>query len=235
MAGPNRTGGAQFLHPADLNVPATRYPRCEPSTPGARSASAHQTGDPKGRYCASLGHKQDDESGLVYMRARYYEPGSGRFISEDYARDGYCYFTYCNNNPVNYTDQSGKSTGIDGLYQFIGMFAAVGGFMAFATIATLLCSGVMSIIEAAETARLAMVAYIIADVSLSKSKGMRILGALMAAGIDRLLDSIASGAKAGSEIGGLCRAAIIGVTAYSLMLVGEMAESIIEDGPPGSN
>jgi len=30
-----------------------------------------QTGDPKGRYCANLGHKQDDESGLVYMRARY--------------------------------------------------------------------------------------------------------------------------------------------------------------------
>ena len=34
-------------------------------------------GDPKLRYCASLGHKQDDESGLVYMRARYYEPASG--------------------------------------------------------------------------------------------------------------------------------------------------------------
>ena len=27
-------------------------------------------GDPKLRYCASLGHRQDDESGLVYMRAR---------------------------------------------------------------------------------------------------------------------------------------------------------------------
>ena len=27
-------------------------------------------GDPKLRYCASLGHKQDDESGLIYMRAR---------------------------------------------------------------------------------------------------------------------------------------------------------------------
>gem|GEM_PF-6689855 len=34
-------------------------------------------------YCANLGHKQDDESGLIYIRARYYEPGSGRFISQD--------------------------------------------------------------------------------------------------------------------------------------------------------
>lgn len=45
-------------------------------------------GDPSGRYCANLGHVQDDESGLVYMRARYYEPGTGRFISEDPAMDG---------------------------------------------------------------------------------------------------------------------------------------------------
>ena len=40
------------------------------------------TGAPGGRYCGNLGHVSDDESGLVYMRARYYEPGSGRFISE---------------------------------------------------------------------------------------------------------------------------------------------------------
>ncbi len=40
-------------------------------------------GDPKLRYCANLGHNQDDESGLIYMRARYYEPASGRFVSED--------------------------------------------------------------------------------------------------------------------------------------------------------
>jgi uncharacterized protein RhaS with RHS repeats len=36
-------------------------------------------------YCANLGHPED-ETGLVYMRARYYEPASGRFISEDPAR-----------------------------------------------------------------------------------------------------------------------------------------------------
>ena len=37
------------------------------------------TDDPKGRYRAkSLGHKQDDESGLVHLRARYNKPGRGR-------------------------------------------------------------------------------------------------------------------------------------------------------------
>ena len=48
-----------------------------------------QAGVPSSRYCASLGHVQDDESGLVYMRARYYEPGTGRFVSQDIARDGW--------------------------------------------------------------------------------------------------------------------------------------------------
>jgi RHS repeat-associated protein len=67
------------------------------------------TGDPTGRYCANLGHKQDDESGLVYMRARYYEPGSGRYISQDPDRQGLNWSVYCSSDPVNKFDSSGKS------------------------------------------------------------------------------------------------------------------------------
>jgi len=66
-----------------------------------------QTGDPKGRYCANLGHKQDDESGLIYMRARFYESGSGRFINTDPVRQGVNFFVYCMNNPVDLFDSSG--------------------------------------------------------------------------------------------------------------------------------
>lgn len=69
-----------------------------------------QTGDPKGRYCANLGHKQDDESGPVYMRARYYEPLSGRFTCEDPSRNGSNFFSYRSGDPVNVADQNGKST-----------------------------------------------------------------------------------------------------------------------------
>jgi len=67
-----------------------------------------QTGDPKNRYCGSLGHQHDDESGLIYMRARYYEPGSGRFICEDSDRDGINWFSYTSNDPVNLIDSDGK-------------------------------------------------------------------------------------------------------------------------------
>jgi RHS repeat-associated protein len=61
------------------------------------------------RYCASLGHVTDDESGLVYMRVRSYEPWTGRFVSEDPARDGSNLYVYCLNSPTEYIDETGQS------------------------------------------------------------------------------------------------------------------------------
>ncbi len=64
-------------------------------------------GDQKVRYCASIGHKQDDESGLVYMRARYYDPSSARFVSEDPAKDGVNWYRYACNRPYTFVDRTG--------------------------------------------------------------------------------------------------------------------------------
>ena len=58
-------------------------------------------------YCANLGHPED-ETGLVYMRARYYEPATSRFISEDPARDGVNWYLYADGNPVAKVDEDGK-------------------------------------------------------------------------------------------------------------------------------
>ena len=85
---------------------------------GIRVGSA--TGDPKGRYCAQLGHVQDDESGLIYMRARYYEPRTGRFVSEDPGRHRHDWFAYCASNPVNASDNTGKYYLLDLLLAGIG-------------------------------------------------------------------------------------------------------------------
>ncbi|MBV6459095.1 MAG: hypothetical protein HONBIEJF_02235 [Fimbriimonadaceae bacterium] len=97
---------------------------------GVRSGST--TGEPSQRYCANLGHKLDDESGLIYMRARYYEPGTGRFISEDRQMEGINWYAYSENNPVSNVDPTGNSN--EKLYMaglgLLLFFLAAGGVIA---------------------------------------------------------------------------------------------------------
>jgi len=49
----------------------------------------------------------DSETGNIYLRARYYDPNIGRFISEDPAEDGFNWYVYCGNNPIMFVDPSG--------------------------------------------------------------------------------------------------------------------------------
>ena len=62
------------------------------------------------RYC---GEYTDPETGLIYLRNRYYDPTVGRFISEDPAKDGMNWYVYCGNNPVNFTDSFGLDSSLD--------------------------------------------------------------------------------------------------------------------------
>jgi RHS repeat-associated protein len=56
-----------------------------------------------------LGHPSEDETGLVYMRARWMDPVIGRFASEDPARQNTNWFIYARNNPTRYVDPDGKA------------------------------------------------------------------------------------------------------------------------------
>jgi len=49
----------------------------------------------------------DKENGYTYLRGRYYDSATGRFISEDPSRSGTNWYTYCDGNPVQYVDPSG--------------------------------------------------------------------------------------------------------------------------------
>ena len=60
------------------------------------------------------GEYYDDELDMLYLRARYYDPQIGRFISLD-AEKGSIQspmdmnrYVYCKNNPIKYVDPSGK-------------------------------------------------------------------------------------------------------------------------------
>ncbi len=60
-------------------------------------------------FVGGLEHVTDTETGLIYMRARYYDPSVGRFVSEDPSKNGLSWFAYCGNNPVNLVDANGKT------------------------------------------------------------------------------------------------------------------------------
>jgi RHS repeat-associated protein len=53
--------------------------------------------------------REPDGTGLIYYRARYYDPTIGRFISRDPAGmpDGVNRYVYVGNDPVNGTDPTG--------------------------------------------------------------------------------------------------------------------------------
>ena len=55
------------------------------------------------------GRKEDTDSGLMYYRARYYDPLIGRFITEDPKGfgAGVNFYAYVQNNPINANDPTG--------------------------------------------------------------------------------------------------------------------------------
>ena len=66
------------------------------------------------------GHLQDEDLGLTYMQARYYDPVIGRFYSNDPMGafshlskgniHGFNRYAYANNNPYKYTDPDGRES-----------------------------------------------------------------------------------------------------------------------------
>jgi RHS repeat-associated protein len=78
--------------------------------------SSTGTSTSKHKFVGSLGHPSEDETGLIYMRARYMDPVTGRFISEDPSRHGLSWYVYARNNPARLCDPDGKEDQLDALY-----------------------------------------------------------------------------------------------------------------------
>ncbi|WP_405087575.1 RHS repeat-associated core domain-containing protein [Microbispora sp. NBC_01389] len=72
--------------------------------------NATVSGDPEGNALTYTG-RENDGTGLMYYRARYYSPTLQRFISEDPigVAGGTNLYAYAANSPTNYTDPSGNN------------------------------------------------------------------------------------------------------------------------------
>lgn len=89
------------------------------------------------------GQYYDEELGMYYLRARYYDPSIGRFISVDKQEGSIIepldmnQYVYCRNNPIMYVDLNGEAVVIAGIVITGEVLALIGtGFVIFGYLAS---------------------------------------------------------------------------------------------------
>ena len=73
---------------------------------GMSVASTGTTPTPFG-FAGQHGYQNDSVTGLMRLGHRFYDASVGRFLSRDPIQDGYNWYAYCNNDPVNGVDPKG--------------------------------------------------------------------------------------------------------------------------------
>ncbi len=98
------------------------------------------------------GGQYDEESGYYYLKSRYYDPKSKRFITEDTYEGEVTHpltlnlYTYVTNNPLLYTDPSGhRSKGID--FSWAGFLYRYGNSIEIANILESRLDGDISVVQ----------------------------------------------------------------------------------------
>jgi RHS repeat-associated protein len=96
-------------------------------------------------FVGALGHLSDASTGLIYMRARYYDPSTGRFASEDSGKNGDNWFVYCSGDPVNESDITGKNAIVDALVAILMVWGITSNNKVVGAIAEILSAVMMTV------------------------------------------------------------------------------------------
>ena len=72
------------------------------------------------------GYYYDRESGFYYLKSRYYDPNTGKFLNADSVNmlvSGEKAYTYCGNNPINFSDPTGSAYTDRPMYEYFNVNA----------------------------------------------------------------------------------------------------------------
>ena len=95
-------GSARALTDASQTVVATNNYEAFGSIVGSTGSSGNTY-----KYDGESRYRDDGDFGLLHVGARYYEAGTGRWMSVDPIREGGNWYEYARNNPINLIDPSG--------------------------------------------------------------------------------------------------------------------------------
>ena len=87
-----------------VNSGGTKSKEYEYNAFGKKESETNKSTENPWQYC---GEYYDSDSGLIYLRNRYYDCETGSFINEDPARSGINWYSYCSGNPVMFVDPLG--------------------------------------------------------------------------------------------------------------------------------
>jgi RHS repeat-associated protein len=175
-------------------------------------------------YCPPfLGHRLDVSDGLIYMRARYYVPAMGRFITSDtiiaspYNPQTLNRYAYCDNNPINFIDPLGNwklRNFLKSTVQVTAIVAAVAmgpgaGFMAYAALGGITAAATTALTSGAnlgDVMKAGAIGFAAGGVAGAVASG--VTGAvgsgsssLFGAGVGEFMSAVAGGAAGGYAAG----------------------------------
>ncbi len=166
----------------------------------------------------------DEESGLYYYGARYYDPKLGRFITPDTIVQAPSNpqtlnrYTYCNNNPVNLIDPTGHK------WKWGNFFKAVGIAIAGA-ILTVVSAGTLAPVVGAYWA----------GVVTGAVAGATIGGTVAAATGGNIGQGLLTGAISGAVFGGIGSLHLSGLTQTLAHTAGGAVSGVINGAVTGGN
>ena len=114
LAGETRSGTSKYYSAdalgttrAIVNSSQTKTDSLDTDAFGMNVAVTGTTPTPFG-FAGQHGYQSDSATGLMRLGHRYYDASIGRFLSRDPIQDGYNWYTYAGNDPVNDVDPEGE-------------------------------------------------------------------------------------------------------------------------------